>query len=103
MAELKDVVEELIHKTRGGWLNWTTSYEGGNWRTIVGGCVFIVYQSDPRLYLSWTLDSVSESQTYSDDDVIRPLVEVLDRNFPLRETTPDMALQIALDCLREGG
>ena len=101
MAELKDVVQELIKGTESGELEWKISYTNHCWTTNQHrGCRFGVYPggSPPRLAIWW----LEYSQTF-DDNEVAPLVGLLESKFPMEHPTPDRALQVALECLAGNG
>lgn len=104
MAEIKDVVEELVKKTESKELEWRVEYPSNFWLATRGGCSFSVFWGGPlsgTMLLAWNNDGSSMSQPYNDTEVLSPLVKILHQIHPPREIVSDEALQVALDCLQK--
>ena len=102
MAELKDIIEELVNKTKGGQLKWS-NYQNQFWILTHQNCNFTVFQNGPvseTMTITWNSATSSQSQNHDDKETISPLFDLLNQLYPPQKVNPEEGLKIALDCLQ---
>ena len=91
MAELKDVVQELVEKTKSGELEWDPSER--SWITEYRDCTFVVFTNGQMRFRS------DESGLVELGSADQNLTSLLASMAPYKPYPLDEALKIALECL----
>ena len=99
MAELKDVVNELIEQTNKGELKWRK--ETNNWNVQCGTGSFVV--GHDGLFLNYRPSNDYAFDLIGEGDAVRPLHDLLTKLLPPKSLTREEALEDALKCLTETG
>ena len=103
MAELKEVLSELIDKTKSGELKWQVNFDEPVWTVEHDDCVFWIAENS--LDVVWKFYNHPTKRTrveIGSAENIKPLTDLLHQMYPFIvpvEPTTDDALQAALDCL----
>ena len=111
MAELKDVVYELIDQTSSGALQWQVDNLNHTWRAKRSDCDFSVQKTSHEglvLKVAWFFypgeTNVRPVVSLGSGDSIKPLTDLLQAKYPFappRRPTENDALRAALECLTE--
>ena len=99
MEELREIVQELIMRTREGEFKWTPWNESLVWSVEYNSCGFWVHSYTDQLEFAPSMDS-GLILSLGSGEVVHPLCEVLDRMYPFKKMyTKDRAIQAASECL----
>ena len=109
MAELNDVVYELVDQTASGALQWQVDDLNHTWRARRSDCDFTVEKTSREglvLKIAWRFypgeTNVRPVVSIGSGDRINPLTQLLQARYPFtppRRPTEDDALRVALECL----
>ena len=103
MAELKEVLSELIDKTKSGELKWKAAHsDKSGWNVRHHDCTFVVHAPDFCLNLGWHYGGERTGKELGRGAEIKPLTDLLQEMYPFVDPpvpTADDALRAALDCL----
>ena len=101
MAELNDIIHELVQKTKSNYLKWMTHHSNQFWQVRHTGCVFTVSAQSHNLTFIQNDGSGSRQDELGRGDAVQPLIDVLSDMYPISERSSDVALLAALECLTE--
>ena len=103
MGELKEVLSELIDKTKSGALQWkAANSDKSGWNVRHHDCMFTVHAPDFHLDLAWHYSGEWTGKELGRGAEIKPLTDLLQEMYPFitpTKPTTDNALQAALACL----